>query len=65
MGAHTLGRNWIANSGFKGDFIEEQVFNLDNKFYQDMVNTSVTWSNDYIKVTDKWQFGGTDTAGKH
>ena len=59
MGAHSLGKNRVKNSGYSGDF-DTSNNALDNKYYQDMVDTSISWSNEQIKRSSKWQFSGSD-----
>ena len=62
MGAHSLGKNRVKNSGYSGDF-DTSNNALDNKYYQDMVDTSISWSNEQIKRSSKWQFSGSDSNG--
>ena len=36
---------------------------LDNQYYKDMVDDSVTWTNEEITRSGKWQFSGVDSSG--
>ena len=30
---------------------------LNNQYYKDMLDTSITWTNEFLRQTSKWQFG--------
>jgi len=62
MGAHSMGRNRISNSGYSGTF-DATSSALDNQYYKDMVDDSVTWTNEEITRSGKWQFSGADSSG--
>ena len=62
MGAHSIGKMRVYNSGYRGKF-DTTNYALDNKYYQDMVDTSISWSNEEIKRSSKWQFSGSDSNG--
>ena len=60
MGAHTLGNALIANSGYDGDWVDGQDLFFNNRFYQLMIESGISW--DKVNVNNaqppKWQFNG-------
>jgi len=62
-GAHTLGGNNLGNSGYRGDFVEGERSLLNTQYYKDMLDTSITWTNEFLVKTSKWQFGSLNSAG--
>ena len=56
MGAHTLGRNRVPNTGYHGEFVIGGQGKLDNQFYKDIVDKSISWTNKRIPQSSKWQF---------
>ena len=63
MGAHTAGRNRRGASVYNGAFVEGGTNILDNQYYVDMLDNSITWSSEFISRTEKFQWDGTDAAG--
>jgi len=63
MGAHTVGRNRQGQSGYNGEFVVDGTSTLDNQYYVDMLDDSVTWSSEFISRTSKYQWAGGDAAG--
>jgi hypothetical protein len=63
MGAHTLGKNHLSRSGYSGVFVQGGNTVFDNHFYSDMVDSDVTWSNELVRFTSLYQWGGESSDG--
>ena len=36
---------------------------LNTQYYKDMLDTSITWTNEFLVKTSKWQFGSLNSEG--
>ena len=50
MGAHTLGNAHGNISGYNGVWVEGEMTQFDNKYYQLLVDTSLTFTNTVNRV---------------
>ena len=50
MGAHTLGNAHGNMSGYNGVWIQGEMTQFDNKFYQHLVDTSLTFTNTVSRI---------------
>ena len=50
MGAHTLGNAHGNMSGYNGVWIEGEMTQFDNKYYQFLVDTSLTFTNTVSRI---------------
>ena len=50
MGAHTLGNAHGNISGYNGVWIEGEMTQFDNKYYQFLVDTSLTFTNTVSRI---------------
>ena len=50
MGAHTLGNAHGNISGYNGVWVEGEMTQFDNKYYQLLVDTSLTFTNTVSRV---------------
>ena len=69
MGAHTLGSCKRNNSGYLGNWIQDQAREFDNEYYKYLLTSEISWANEDVekrpadRVPDrKWQFNGNWTA---
>ena len=49
LGAHTYGNMAEENSGFEGAWTKDETTTFDNKYFQMMVDTSITYKSRVIK----------------
>ncbi len=50
MGAHTLGNAHGNMSGYNGVWVEGEMTQFDNKYYQLLVDTSLTFTNTVSRI---------------
>ena len=56
MGAHALGNLHRSASGYEGTFTDGDHRELNNAYYSDMFDSSLTWTESQMRKTKVWQY---------